>query len=334
MTVNILYKLKLWVINYTICLLRTGEEVLVGGQAVIEGVMMRSRRSYSVAVRRQDGSIAIKKDYIPHPSLKDRLRGIPVIRGILTLGQAFTLGIRALKFSTDEKLRGQVEQCDTKHRKAVEPKELSSWVMAFNICLAVLFFVLLFKMLPLVLASQLQKYFRTLNNPLAFSFIDGSIRIAIFLTYILLLAKIRDVRRIFEYHGAEHKVVFTFEAHEELTVQNARKYSTLHPRCGTSFLMVVMLTSTLVYALIPFDSFSFRLLSRILLIPIVAGFSYEIIRIAARNKNFVLKGITLPGLWLQKVTTREPSDDQLEVAIRALNEALLLENVDGELAVV
>jgi uncharacterized protein YqhQ len=169
---------------------------------------------------------------------------------------------------------------------------------------------------------------------LAFSFLDGSIRIAIFLAYILLLAKIRDVRRIFEYHGAEHKVVFTFEAHEELTVQNARKYSTLHPRCGTSFLMVVMLTSTFVYALIPFDSFSFRLLSRILLIPIVAGFSYEIIRIAARNKNFVLRGITLPGLWLQKVTTREPSDDQLEVAIRALNETLLLENVEGELAVV
>jgi uncharacterized protein YqhQ len=334
MTDYILFRLKLWVSSYTICLLRAGEEVLVGGQAVVEGVMMRSRRSYSVAVRRQDGSIAIKKDYLSQPSSMDKLRGVPVIRGILTLGQAFTLGVRALKFSTDEMHRGQVEKWNTKNKKAVENKELSSWVMALNIGFAVLFFILLFKMLPLVLASQIQKHFLTLSNPLAFSLIDGSVRIIIFLAYILLLSKIKDVRRIFEYHGAEHKVVFTFEAQEELTVQNARKYSTLHPRCGTSFVMVVMLTSTFVYALIPFDSFSFRLLSRIVLIPFVAGFSYEIIRIAARNKNFVLHGITLPGLWLQRVTTKQPSDDQLEVAIRALNETLLLEKVEGQLAVV
>jgi len=334
MTDNILIKLKLWVTNFTVCLLSAGEEVLVGGQAVVEGVMMRSRRSYSVAVRRQDGSIAIKKDYLSEPSSKDKLRGIPVLRGILTLGQAFTLGVRALKFSTDEMLRGQSEQWGTNDKTVVGNRELSSWLMALNIGFAVLFFVLLFKMLPLILASQIQSYFQTLNNPLAFSMIDGSIRITIFLTYILLLAKIKDVRRIFEYHGAEHKVVFTFEAQEELTVQNARKYSTLHPRCGTSFLMVVMLTSTVVYAFIPFDSFSLRLLSRVVLIPFVAGFSYEIIRIAARTKNFVLDGITLPGLWLQRVTTKEPNDDQLEVAIRALNETLLLEKVEGQLAVI
>lgn len=331
---NFLYKLKLWVTNFTIWLLRSGEEVLVGGQAVVEGVMMRSRRSYSIAVRRLDGSIAIKKDYLSQPSLRNKLWGIPVVRGIMTLAQAFTLGVRALKFSTDEMLRGQAEQCDAKTNKAVEKKEISSWIMALNILFAILFFVLLFKMLPLVLASQIQSHFRTLNNPLAFSLIDGSIRLTIFLAYILLLAKIKEIRRIFEYHGAEHKVVFTFEAQEDLTVQNARKYPTLHPRCGTSFLMVVMLTSTFVYALIPFDSFSLRLLSRIVLIPFVAGISYEIIRTAARNKNLVLHRITLPGLWLQKVTTKEPSDDQLEVAIRALNEALLLEKIEGPLTVV
>jgi uncharacterized protein YqhQ len=334
MTDKIFFELRLWVTNLTICLLRSSEEVLVGGQAVVEGVMMRSRRSYSIAVRKMDGSIAIKKEYLSHPSSKNKLWGIPVVRGIMTLGQAFTLGVRALKFSTDEMLRGQAEQCDAKNNKIKENKEVSSWVMALNIVFAVLFFVLLFKMLPLVLASHIQSHFHTLNNPLAFSLIDGSIRLTIFLAYILLLAKIKDIRRIFEYHGAEHKVVFTFEAQEELTVENARKYSTLHPRCGTSFLMVVMVTSTFIYALIPFDSFSFRLLSRIALVPFVAGISYEIIRIAARNKNLVLDRITLPGLWLQKVTTKEPSDDQLEVAIKALNEALLLEKIEGQLTVV
>jgi uncharacterized protein YqhQ len=183
----------------------------------------------------------------------------------------------------------------------------------------------LFKLLPLLAASWLQSHFAVFNGRLPFSLADGIIRLGIFLLYVLLVSQIRDIRRIFEYHGAEHKVVFNYEANEGLSVANARRYSTFHPRCGTSFLMVVMLTSTLVYALIPFSSLALKLLSRVVLIPVIAGISYEIIRFAALRRNVVLEWITLPGLWLQRVTTKEPDDAQLEIAVRALDEALALE---------
>jgi uncharacterized protein YqhQ len=187
-------------------------------------------------------------------------------------------------------------------------------------------FVLLFKFLPLVLATWLQDYFSVMQGALAFSLVDGVIRLGIFILYIVLVSQIRDIRRIFEYHGAEHKVVFTYEAQENLTVENARKHSTFHPRCGTSFLMVVMLISAVVYAFIPFESLAMKLLSRVILIPVIAGISYEIIRFAALRKITVLEWITLPGLWLQRVTTKQPDSAQLEIAIRALDEALVLEN--------
>ena len=199
-------------------------------------------------------------------------------------------------------------------------------MMAMNIVVALTVFVLLFKLLPLVLATWLQNHFTAVKDPLLFSLVDGVIRLGIFILYIVLVSQIRDIRRIFEYHGAEHKVVFTYEAQEGLTVDNARKHSTFHPRCGTSFLMVVMLISALVYAFIPFESLAMRLLSRIILIPVIAGISYEIIRFAALRKIKVLEWITLPGLWLQRVTTKQPDDGQLEIAIRALDEALVLEN--------
>jgi uncharacterized protein YqhQ len=319
---------------FTCCLVAASEDILVGGQAVFEGVMMRSPRSFSIAVRRPDQSIAIKKDYLAKPSDRNKIWGYPIVRGMATLGQALVLGMKALKFSTDQALEGlaQEEQKKTGQPQE-EKKELGTWFIALNIFLALVFFVLLFKLVPLFLTSQLRLHFPLLAYQFVFSLVDGTIRMLIFLGYILAIACLKDIRRVFQYHGAEHKVVFTFEAGDALTVANARKYSTLHPRCGTSFLMVVMLISIVVYAFIPFQAFSLKLLSRILLIPLIAGVSYETIRFAAKRPNRVLKLMTLPGLWLQKVTTKEPSDDQLEIAIRALDEALSLENQEGPFAV-
>jgi uncharacterized protein YqhQ len=319
------WNLKLWIANLTVFLLKAGEEVLVGGQAVFEGVMMRSPKSYSIAVRKPDGTIVVKKDYLPRPADRRALWGYPLIRGIATLGQAFTLGVRALRFSTDQVLSSLPgKENSSKAPKA--PREVSTGMMAMNIVVALTVFVLLFKLLPLVLATWLQGHFTAVKDPLLFSLVDGVIRLGIFILYIVLVSQIRDIRRIFEYHGAEHKVVFTYEAQEGLTVDNARRHSTFHPRCGTSFLMVVMLISALVYAFIPFESLAMRLVSRIILIPVIAGISYEIIRFAALRKIKVLEWITLPGLWLQRVTTKQPDDSQLEIAIRALDETLVLEN--------
>jgi uncharacterized protein YqhQ len=204
--------------------------------------------------------------------------------------------------------------------------------MTLNIMIALGVFILLFKVLPLLLTSWLKLRLTALDNRYLFSLVDGLIRMAVFLLYIFLVSRLRDIRRMFEYHGAEHKVVYTFESHEPLSVSNAKKFSTLHPRCGTSFLMVVMLISTLVYAFIPFDSFLTKLLSRVVLIPFIAGISYEIIRFASFHKSSILNLLTLPGLWLQRVTTKEPDDSQLEIAIHALDDALQLEKSAPSLA--
>ena len=320
------WNLKLWIANLTVFLLKAGEDVLVGGQAVFEGVMMRSPKSYSIAVRKPDGTIVVKKDYLPRPSDRRAVWRYPLLRGIATLGQAFTLGVRALRFSTDQVLSGLAGKENSAKDSKAASREISTGMMAMNVVVALSMFVLLFKLLPLVLATWLQNHFAAIKDPLIFSLVDGIIRLGIFILYIVLVSQIRDIRRIFEYHGAEHKVVFTYEAQEGLTVNNARKHSTFHPRCGTSFLMVVMLMSALVYAFIPFESLAMRLLSRIILIPVIAGISYEIIRFAAVRKITVLEWITLPGLWLQRITTKQPDDAQLEIAIRALDEALILEN--------
>ncbi len=316
-------------------LLNAGEEVLVGGQAVFEGVMMRAPRAYSVAVRRTDGSVVVKREFLKSLIDKNRLWSYPVFRGIMTLAQALSLGIRALKFSADQALPANTkEQGAPGIESAQEKTELSAWAMGLNIIFAVTFFVLLFKVLPLMLTQGIKSFWPSLSNPFFFSLVDGLLRLVIFLSYIFLISLLRDIRRIFEYHGAEHKVVFNFEACQELSVQNARRFSTLHPRCGTSFLIVVMLVSMLVYALIPFSSLWLKLLSRVILIPAIAGISYEVIRFAARDENWILRWITMPGLWLQRVTTKEPSDDQLEIAIKALTEALTLERSERGLAVI
>lgn len=308
--------------------LESGEEVLVGGQAVIEGVMMRAPHSYCVAVRRPDGSVAEELAPLLRPSEKRRLFRYPVLRGLGALGQAMALGIKALRFSANAALETDPS------RSGKKSGQISGLMIALNVLFSIGFFIFLYKFVPLFLVTELKGRYTLLNNSFLFNLADGLVRIAIFLLFLALISRMKDIHRVFEYHGAEHKVVFNYESGRPVNLDNARTFSTLHPRCGTSFLLVVMVISMAIYALVPFESFSLRLLSRVVLLPVIAGVSYEVIRFAARRQGTLWSSLVAPGLWLQKVTTQPPADDQLEISIRALEGAMALEKQqDGEMVI-
>ncbi len=323
------------------------KEIIVGGQAVIEGVMMRGPNSWAVAVRRPDGLIVSKAEPLPSLSNRYPLLKVPVLRGSAVLIHSMVLGIRAINFSAeialDEGGEGPEASSSTQKLGA-----------AGSIISALIFNILLFVVLPLLLTNAIFLYFgwghsadvieitngswlesawswgrawtRPVRPSVGFNLLDGLIRMALFLLMIWSFSRLEEIRRLFEYHGAEHKTVFTWEAGAELTVENAQRYPRQHPRCGTSFLMVVMLVSIILFSVVKFDSLLLNLLTRVVLIPLVAGISYEIIKSAGQKETSpVFRFMTLPGLWLQNVTTREPSHDQLEVAIYALKESLKLE---------
>ena len=298
------------------------DEILVGGQAVIEGVMMRSPKGYSVAVRRPDGTIRILKDALLSLGEKFKFFKLPLVRGVGVLGQALVLGIRALRFSAEEALRAEdlKKQVEAKDAKK-DPAQVSSWLIAGNLVLALGINILLFVALPLFITRVLQTKIG-FQSSILFNGIDGMFRVLVFVGFLYMVSWMKDMNRVFEYHGAEHKTVYNFEAREELKVANAKKFSTLHPRCGTSFLLVVMIVSILVFSMLHFDSFAGKFLSRIALLPLIAGISYEIIRYCAKHPKSLLRLVTYPGLLLQKITTKEPDETQLEIAIRALEEAL------------
>ena len=303
------------------------EEILVGGQAVIEGVMMRSPHSFAVAVRRPGGSIAVTQDYLARPSEKHPWLKWPILRGLGVLGQAMVLGIRALKYSAEASLE------DPKAPQAEEKKdkkpELSNWVLALNLAFSLGFFILFYKLLPLYLATLLKTRWQPAGNLFVFNLVDGTIRIVLFLAFLTLLAQLKDIKRVFEYHGAEHKVVWCFEKLGRADVASARECTRFHPRCGTSFLLVVMAIAMVLYMFLPFQSFWGRFLGRIALLPVIAGVSYEFIRFAAKSSGPLWKLASQPGLWLQRVTTREPNDGQLETAVKALDTAMELERSRG-----
>ena len=305
-----------------------GEEVLVGGQAVIEGVMMRAPHAYCVAVRKPSGELATHTGPLVRPSERRRLWKIPVLRGLGTIGQALALGVRALRFSANSALEAE-NAAEGGRGKAAGKAEISSWVMAANLAFSLGFFIFLYKFVPLFLTTRLQQYVAAVENHFVFNLVDGLIRIALFLTFLLLVSRWSEIRRVFEYHGAEHKVVFNFESRQPVSVANARAFTTLHPRCGTSFLVVVMLLSLGIYTLIPVESFGMRFLVRVALLPLIAGISFELIRFAARRQGMLWASMVAPGLWLQRITTKPPADDQLEVAIHALEEAMALEQQRG-----
>ncbi len=306
-------------------ILENGEETtLVGGQAVMEGVMMRSPHSYCVAVRKPDGEIVTEESPLPRLSDRYPFFKFPVLRGLGTLGQAMWLGMKALRFSASCAL-GTTEPA---------AKGNSSWAMGLNIATSLLFFLAMYKLVPLFLATQLGKAVPAVSSRLAINLVDGSIRIVIFLGFLTLLSRMKDIHRVFQYHGAEHRVVFNFESGEPVSVERAQQFVTWHPRCGTSFLLVVMVISMIFYAFLPIDNFAGKLAARVLLLPLIIGVSYEMIRFAARRQGSLLALLTRPGLWLQRVTTQPPSNDQTEVAIHALARAMELERAQGGVLVI
>ncbi len=303
--------------------LENGEETtLVGGQAVMEGVMMRAPHSYCVAVRKSNGEIVTQEAPLPKVSEKYPIFKLPLLRGLGTLGHAMYLGVKALQFSANVAL-------EEEGKAAEKPAELSGWMMAVPLAFSLLFFLFMYKFVPLLLATEIGKAFPAVHGRLAINLMDGVIRLSIFLAFLYGISRMKDIRRMFEYHGAEHKVVFNFESGQPVNVENAQKFVTWHPRCGTSFLLVVMVVAILVYSLLPFDGFVAKLVSRIALLPLIIGISYEMIRYAAKHRQGLMAALTTPGLWLQRVTTQPPSNDQAAVAIHALEGAMDLEKAQG-----
>jgi len=288
------------------------EQVQYGGMAVIEGVMMRGPDKVSLAVRRTDGSIALEQETLP--ALPKHLAFLkwPFIRGTYVLINSMVIGVRMLNKSANLSLEEEDEQ-------------LSGGEIFLTTLLAFVLAIGLFMALPTAVVHFTKAY---LGGILMQNLVEGVIRIAFFLIYVYAISKMKEIERVFMYHGAEHKSIFTMEAGEELTVENARKYTTLHPRCGTSFLLIVMVISILVFALLGDGSLFYRVWTRLAVLPIVAGLSYEFLRWSGKYyKNSWARIVIAPGLYLQKLTTREPDDDQLEVALTALK--LVLPSAEG-----
>ena len=323
--------------------LESGEETLVGGQAVLEGVMMRSPHAWGIAVRKPSGEIVTHSEPLERPSEQHKWMGWPVVRGVMTLGHAMTLGFRALKFSAnaalDEITADQINSEDQSNSneagahddqgKSKKKFEITGWMAGINMAFSVAFFIFMYKYLPLVAATQLKKVDPVFGQQFVFNLVDGLIRIAMFLLFVWGVSLWKDIRRVYEYHGAEHKTVFAFENGDPLDTAAVQKYSTYHPRCGTSFLMTVMIISMVVYMFIPVTTFWARFAERIILLPLIAGVSYEIIRFAAKHRGSLFALMTAPGLWLQRITTQPPDDRQVECAIIALDEAMALEKQRG-----
>lgn len=310
--------------------LESGEETtLVGGQAVLEGVMMRSPHAWGIAVRKPSGEIATHSEPLERPSETHKWMGWPVVRGVMTLGHAMTLGFRALRFSANQVLEEVAVEEAKETGKPAKKFEITGWMAAVNIALSVGFFIVMYKFLPLLATTELKKINPIFGGQFMFNLVDGLIRITMFLLFVWGVSLWKDIRRVYEYHGAEHKTVFAFENGDPLNAREVQKYTTYHPRCGTSFLMTVMIISMVVYMLIPVQTFWARFGIRIALLPVIAGVSYEIIRYAAKHRGSLFALMTAPGLWLQRITTQAPDDSQVECAIIALNHAMELEKQRG-----
>ena len=286
------------------------EKFHYGGQAVIEGVMIRGQKAVGTAVRRSDGEIVTST--IPLTSVfSGRGRKIPLLRGIVVLIEALTLGMKVLLYSANVALEEQEEK-------------ISGVYVWLLVLLALALAVSLFFMAPLFLTKLLSQY---LTSPLVFNIVEGLIRVAIFVIYLKVMTVLPDIKRVFEYHGAEHKVINAYEHGAPLEVESARKYGTAHTRCGTSFIFVVLIIAIFVFALFGLPSLWLMVLSRIVLLPVIAALGYEVIYFAARHTGFwLLKAILAPGLWLQSLSTREPDDNEIEVALTALKRTLEIDN--------
>lgn len=277
------------------------DKLMVGGQAVIEGVMMRGPKHVATAVREPSGKISVKVEPVVSISQRYPLLKKPMLRGVVSLGESLVLGLKSLSYSAQ--MAGEEDE-------QLTDRELVMTIL-FSLGLAVLLFV--------VIPTAAAKFIHgSITDPVVLNLIEGLLRLVIFMVYIYGISRLKDIKRVFQYHGAEHKTIHAYEAGVDLTVENVQQFSTLHPRCGTAFLLVVMVVSIVMFAFLGWPDLWLRILSRVILLPVVAGISYEIIRFSGRSKNPLLQAAILPGLWLQKITTNEPDDDMVEVAIKSL----------------
>jgi uncharacterized protein YqhQ len=283
----------------------------IGGQAVLEGVMMRGPRNWAVAVRKPDGEIAHTGSTIDPLATRHWTLRLPIVRGVVALGESLSIGFRALSVSANYAVR-DAEEGDP------EPQEIGRWTIFASFAVAIGFALAIFKVGPALLADTLP-----IRDGYLFVVVEGLIRVTVFVGYLALLSLIPSLKRVFQYHAAEHKAINAYEAGEELTPEITQRYSLIHPRCGTAFLLWVMVIGVFVFAFFGRPAWYWLIITRIALLPVIAGIAYELIRFAGKHQeNKVLMKVLAPGLWLQRLTTREPTLDQLEVSIRALREVL------------
>lgn len=309
----------------------------IGGQAVIEGIMMRGTEKIAVAVRKPDGEIIIDES---KNKVRGGIRKIPLIRGVFSFVDSMVIGIKALMFSANfydedgtpveekkdknkENINKDVINKNTE-KKHEKPEEMPAWMMTITVLISIFFSVALFIAAPNLIAGLIVPNVENGGNTVLYNVVESVIKMIIFLVYLILVSRMKDIQRVFEYHGAEHKTIFCYENGEELTVENVKKFQRFHPRCGTSFLLFVIIISIIIFSAIGrFESGIINLLVRIALLPVVAGISFEIIRFAGRNtEKKCIAWLNKPGMWLQKLTTREPDEKQIEVAIAALKAVL------------
>ncbi|MFR4986454.1 MAG: DUF1385 domain-containing protein [Lachnospirales bacterium] len=298
----------------------------IGGQAVIEGVMMRGKSVYCMAVRNVNTKeISIEKDKVKSLGNKSKILKMPFIRGIASFIDSLVLGMKIIMKSATLSGIDQEEESEKKSKLDIwlENKfgeKLTDYIIYFSVFISIILSIVIFMVLPVWISSFIARFFSISLSGIGV--IEGLVRILIFLGYILLISKMKDVQRLFKYHGAEHKTINCFESGDELTIENVKKHTRLHKRCGTSFLIIVMIVSMIVFMFLRTDNVTIRVLSRVILVPLIAGISYEIIKLAGRCDNIFVKIISAPGMALQKVTTKEPEDDMIETAILSLKGVL------------
>ena len=294
----------------------------IGGQAVIEGVMMRGPHKIATAVRKPDGEIVCDVQDIGKVR-KNKILKLPIIRGCVNFFDSLIVGVKALMYSAKffdvDEDGNEIQQEPSKFEKWLEEKlgseKTMNAVIYFSVIISMLFSVGLFILLPGFIGEFIRNF---TENPFIVTLSEGIIRMGIFIVYLVLVSQMKDIKRVFMYHGAEHKSIFCYEKGLELNIENVRKQSRLHPRCGTSFLLIVMVVSMLLFFFIPKMFFVYRILIRLLLLPVIAGISYEIIKFAGRHDNWFTRAISKPGMWFQHITTNEPDDSQIEVAIASI----------------
>ena len=293
----------------------------IGGSAVMEGVMMRGPKDIATAVRKPDGEIVLDKRPVSSIVAKLHLKKIPIVRGVFAFFDSMICSVRALMWSA-EFFDIEGEESESKFDKWLEDKfgdKIKDIVIYFSVFISLILSIGLFFVLPNIITGFISKF---IDSNILMTVLEGILRMAIFLGYVLLVSQMEDIKRVFQYHGAEHKTIFCYEKGLDLTVENARSMSKLHPRCGTSFLVFVMIISIILFSFISWENFWIRLGLRLLLLPVVAGLSYEVIHWAGKSESKIVCIISRPGMWLQKITTREPDDSQLEVAIEAMKAVL------------